>query len=107
MLLCFYCVFFEVINKTLSCLFRKRTPTVAETPGSARRMLDSIEKSFNKVRHVLTPKKQSVDAAHQPQILTTKVRCLGESKMLSTNSNICYRIYVMYQQLNAVIRKQS
>lgn len=69
--------------------FRKRTPNVAETPGSARRVLDSIERSFNKVRHVLTPRKQNSDLPNQPQTLTTKVLQIqplvtNESKVLST-----------------------
>lgn len=56
-------------------LRKSGTPSVSETPGSARRVLDSIEKSFHRVRYVLTPKKQNPDTSYQLQILTTKVCC--------------------------------
>ncbi|XP_050311659.1 maternal embryonic leucine zipper kinase-like [Anthonomus grandis grandis] len=63
----------------------KGTPAVAaktpdrrnlcETPGSARRMLGSIEKSFHKVRHVLTPKKPATVVQEGPVVLNGKDLC--------------------------------
>jgi hypothetical protein len=50
---------------------RKRTPLNSETPGSARRVLGSIERSLHKVRHVLTPKR--TEGVAQPALLSTKV----------------------------------
>ncbi|KAL1516515.1 hypothetical protein ABEB36_000423 [Hypothenemus hampei] len=47
-----------------------------ETPISARRMLiGSIEKSLNKVRHVLTPKKASEMTSSLPAVLNEKDLC--------------------------------
>ncbi|XP_044269676.1 maternal embryonic leucine zipper kinase-like [Tribolium madens] len=53
---------------------RKRSASNSETPGSARRVLGSIERSLHKVRHVLTPRKNSEDP-NQPVILSTKDLC--------------------------------
>ncbi|XP_068918325.1 maternal embryonic leucine zipper kinase-like [Tenebrio molitor] len=52
---------------------RKRTPLNSETPGSARRVLGSIERSLHKVRHVLTPKR--TEGVAQPALLSTKDLC--------------------------------
>ncbi|KAB0791956.1 hypothetical protein PPYR_13917 [Photinus pyralis] len=57
---------------------KARTPDLRHakpaTPGSARRVLGTIERSLHRVRHVLTPRKTPNDP-QQPAILTSKDLC--------------------------------
>ncbi|KAH0999027.1 hypothetical protein HUJ05_004399 [Dendroctonus ponderosae] len=46
-----------------------------DTPGSARRMLGSLERSLHKVRHVLTPKKPLHSISSGPVVLNSKELC--------------------------------
>ncbi|KAK5640234.1 hypothetical protein RI129_011045 [Pyrocoelia pectoralis] len=58
---------------------KPRTPDLKHakptTPGSARRVLGTIERSLHRVRHVLTPKKAPNENKPQPTILTCKDLC--------------------------------
>ncbi|XP_074027901.1 maternal embryonic leucine zipper kinase isoform X2 [Leptinotarsa decemlineata] len=47
----------------------------SETPGSARRVLGSIERSFHRVVNVLTPKKNEDSTISRPMVLTGKNLC--------------------------------
>ncbi|XP_066256017.1 maternal embryonic leucine zipper kinase-like isoform X1 [Euwallacea similis] len=54
---------------------RKLAALGTETPGSARRMLGSLERSLYKVRHVLTPKKPLDSVTSEPAVLNNKDLC--------------------------------
>jgi len=64
----FNCVLLLLIFRT------EGTTTQNETPSSARKVLGSIERGLNKVRHVLTPRRRVAATADRPKVLGTKVR---------------------------------
>lgn len=55
---------------------RKPSSDNSDTPGSARRVFGSIEKSFHKVVNVLTPRKSEDPSSGKPPLLTHKVSLL-------------------------------
>ncbi|CAG9824372.1 unnamed protein product [Phaedon cochleariae] len=54
---------------------RKYSANNSETPGSARRVLGSIERSFHRVVNVLTPRKNEDSVNVRPSLLTNKELC--------------------------------
>ncbi|GFG36435.1 hypothetical protein Cfor_00678, partial [Coptotermes formosanus] len=54
-----------------------------ETPMSARKVLGSIERGLNKVRHVLTPRRRVAVTADRPAVLGAK----GLSNVSTTSSS--------------------
>ncbi|XP_060520661.1 maternal embryonic leucine zipper kinase-like [Cylas formicarius] len=48
---------------------RKRRASNSDTPGSTKKVLDSIEKSLNRVRYAFTPKRNCENAPRQPVLL--------------------------------------
>jgi hypothetical protein len=63
-------------NFVLHChSFRTEGATTPnETPLSARKVLGSIERGLNRVRHVLTPRRRVAATADHPAVLGAKVR---------------------------------
>ncbi|KDR18291.1 Maternal embryonic leucine zipper kinase [Zootermopsis nevadensis] len=59
------------------------TETPNEPPLSARKVLGSIERGLNRVRHVLTPRRRAVATANRPAMLGTKGLC----NVSTTSSN--------------------